>query len=131
MPHANAERTLAYQLISFIFIAMLLVFVASVLVTRVVYKNIILDSQLDKMKHLAHERIYLIDGILHKVESLANTSVNLLQDTEISSSSLEKHFRNVILDNRDVNSVSLVSLIPGNEQALLFYPHQHLVVRKE
>jgi len=129
--HANEERTLAYQLISFIFIAMLLVFVASVLVTRVVYKKIILDSQLDKMRHLVHERVYMMDGILHKVETLANTSVNLLQDNEISSSSLEKHFRNVVLDNRDVHSVTWVSLKPDNEQALLFYPYQHLVVRKE
>jgi len=129
--HANEERTLAYQLISFIFVAMLLVFIASVLASRVAYKNISLDSQLDKMKHMAHERVYMMDGILRKAEYLANTTVSLLQDPEISSSSLEKHFRNVVLDNRDINSITWVSLKPGNEQALLFYPYQHLVVRKE
>ncbi len=131
MLHANEERTLAYQLISFIFVAMLLVFIASVLASRVAYKNISLDSQLDKMKHMAHERVYMMDGILRKAEYLANTTVSLLQDPEISSSSLEKHFRNVVLDNRDINSITWVSLKPGNEQALLFYPYQHLVVRKE
>ena len=68
MAYKNEDRTLAYHLISFVFVFMLIIFLASILITRSLYHKIMLDNQLDNMRHLAHERIYLIDGILFRIE---------------------------------------------------------------
>jgi len=108
LSHNSEDRTLAYQLISFVFIAMLLVFFASVLVTRSIYKKIILDTQLDNMRHLAHERVYLLDGIMANVEALGRVSLDLMSNPQISSSTFEEHLKNVLLDNPTVHSICYV-----------------------
>lgn len=108
MPSSNEEHTFAYQLISFIFVAMLLVFFASTLVTRTLYKRIIQDSQLDNMRHLAHERVYLLDGIMENVEALARASLSLLSEDGVDGQTFFNHLQNIQIDNPSIHSVCFV-----------------------
>ncbi|MDD4277627.1 MAG: hypothetical protein PHT37_07060, partial [Candidatus Cloacimonetes bacterium] len=68
---------------------MLIIFVVSILVTRIFYSKIMLDIQFNNMKHLVHERIYLIDGILFKVESLAKMAGSVTTDYHLSEAEKE------------------------------------------
>jgi phosphoserine phosphatase RsbU/P len=125
LSHSSEDRTLAYQLISFVFIAMLLVFLASILVTRSIYKKIILDTQLDNMRHLAHERVYLLDGIMANVEALGRSSLNLMNESQISSNAFEAHLKNVLLDNQAVHSICYVQDPEAGGQPQIFYTVRH------
>ena len=104
----DEDRTLAYQLISFVFVAMLLVFFASILVTRMLYRQIILNSQLDNMRHLAHERVYLLDGIMSNVEALAQSSLNLYHGASISDQDFMDHLQHIHSDNPSIHSICFV-----------------------
>jgi phosphoserine phosphatase RsbU/P len=125
MQHSKVERTIAYQLISFIFSFMLVVFFISILLTRIVYSRVMLDSQLDNMRHLVHERIYLIDGILNKVESLAQTTRTLATDYDMSREELLPFLHIALREHAQIHSMCFAP--KGDEEAapLVIYTMRH------
>lgn len=128
---SSADRTLAYQIISFVFIAMLLVFFASILVTRILYKRIILDTQLDNMRHLVHERVYLLDGIMENVEALAQVSRNLISDPALNKEALLLHLKHTLIENPSIHSICFVQNPDSGGQPTLMYSEREQFAKRE
>ena len=119
------DRTLAYQLISFVFAFMLIIFLASILVTRAFYNRVIMDNQLDNMRHLAHERIHLIDSILFRVESFATMSRTAILNYGLSE---EQHFAflsETLMENPQVHSICLADRVYEGKEPRILYTMRH------
>ncbi len=131
MPIVKEERSLAYQLISFIFTALLLVFFASMMVTRILYSKIMLDNALDNMRHLVHERIYLIDGILTRVEALAGTAQNLITQYDMSDEEVEGFLRDILVENSQIHSICLADRVSSGASPRVLFSARHRFNKKE
>ena len=131
MPQIKEERSLAYQLISFIFSVMLVIFFGSIIVTRVLYSRVMLDSQLDNMRHLVHERIYLIDGILEKVEALARTSQDLATNHRLDSAEFDRYLQNLLTDNSQIHSICLADQFKSKAAPRVMYTLRHRFHKRE
>lgn len=107
MPQIKEEHSLTYQLISFIFSVMLVIFFCSILATRTIYSKVMFKSQLNNMRHLVHERIYLIDGIMDKVETLARTSQDLIVNYDLSPEEIERYLQTLLTENNQIHSICL------------------------
>lgn len=131
MAHRSEDRTIAYQLISFVFAFMLIIFLASILVTRSLYHDIMLDNQLDNMRHLAHERIYLIDGILFRVESIARISRSVFSDYSLTDAERAGYLREVLMENPQIHSICIADKATEGKPPLVMYTVQHKLTERE
>lgn len=110
---------------------MLIIFVVSILVTRIFYSKIMLDIQLNNMKHLVHERIYLIDGILFKVESLAKMAGSVTTDYHLSEAEKETMLRTLLLDNPQVHSICLADRAFAGVPPKVMYTVRHRFLKRD
>ena len=117
----KSTRTLSKQLITFVFIGMFLVFFASTLITRILYRNTLLNIQLDNMRHLAHEEVYQADGLLDKVMVIGRTALNIYNDERMDKASFERHLQHIIRDNACISSLCYTLLPESGERPWFFY----------
>ncbi|MDD3535951.1 MAG: SpoIIE family protein phosphatase [Candidatus Cloacimonetes bacterium] len=118
----SRSHSLAYQLISFVFVAMLLLFFGSTLLTRLIYKKIILDAQLQNMRHLAHERVHQLDGFMETVSTAAGISLELIYNQGVDHSAFEEHLRSTLISNPGIYSVCyLTHPEKGNKPVVYYY----------
>jgi sigma-B regulation protein RsbU (phosphoserine phosphatase) len=125
MLQKREDRTIAFQLISFVFAFMLIVFLASILVTRNMYHNIMLDNQLDNMRHLAHERIYLIDGILFRIEGFARIAKSAMTDYGLSEEDRESFLRELLMENPQIHSICIADSVQQGKQPRIMFTVRH------
>lgn len=125
MTQNKVSKTLAHQLISFVLTFMLIIFVISILATRMIYSKVMLDIQLANMQHLVHERIYLIDGILSKVESLAKMARSATTDYNLSDAQKETMLRTLLLDNPQIHSLCIADQAFKGVQPKVMYTVHH------
>lgn len=125
MAQNKKNKTLAYQLISFVLTFMLLILLVSILVTRMLYSRVMLDIQLNNMRHLVHERIYLIDGILNKVESLAEITRMMYPNENMSDAQREAMLRNLLLDNPQMHSLCIADQVFEGALPQVMYTQRH------
>ncbi|HQB97638.1 MAG TPA: hypothetical protein PKZ46_01800, partial [Candidatus Cloacimonadota bacterium] len=130
MPHRSEDRTIAYQLISFVFAFMLIIFLASILVTRSLYHDIMLDNQLDNMRHLAHERIYLIDGILFRVESIARISRSVFSDYSLTDDERAGFLREIMMENPQIHSICIADKATEGKPPLVMFTVRHKLTER-
>lgn len=130
MPPSKVDRTIAYQLISFIFTFMLIIFFVSIVVTRIMYSKVMLNIQLDNMRHLVHERVYLIDGILNKVESLSRTFQTLITDHDMKRAELLPLLQQTMRENPQIHSICVADNVFEDEQPLLIYMMRHRFIQR-
>ena len=62
MKQRQEKRGLAYQIIVFIFISLILVFAAFIGITRLLFSQIMMDNAKETVSHLANETIYQIEN---------------------------------------------------------------------
>lgn len=118
----NKSQSIAYQLISFVFVAMLLLFFGSFLVTRQIYKKIVLDFQLLNMRHLAHERVHQLDGFMETVSTAARISLDLIYNKGVDDKAFQEHLRNTLINNPGIHSICyLVYPEKGNKPTSFYY----------
>ena len=84
-----------------------------------------LDNQLDNMRHLVHERIYLIDGILSKVEALAKTSQDVMQNYNLSEEEIETFLKDLLTENPQIHSICLADNYNSGESPRVMYTLRH------
>ncbi|MDD3282225.1 MAG: SpoIIE family protein phosphatase [Candidatus Cloacimonetes bacterium] len=125
MAYKNEDRTLAYHLISFVFVFMLIIFLASILITRSLYHKIMLDNQLDNMRHLAHERIYLIDGILFRIEGFARVTRKVLSEHDITVEKKEIFLHDILLDNPQIHSICIAENLDKGIEPTIHFTLRH------
>lgn len=117
----DKSYSLAYQLISFVFVAMLLIFFASYLVTRIIYKKIILDTQLQNMRHLAHERVHQLDGFMETVSTAAKISLELIYNKGVNDSAFEEHLRSTLISNPGIYSICYLYHPEAGNKPISYY----------
>ncbi len=115
------DKTLAYQLITFVFVITLIAFVVITTFTQILLRRHISKTQLDNMKHLAHESIYLIDGILNHVEQNLHMLCIMLSDRRFSKEEIESVISEAIQHDNSVHSITLAENIPAHQSALVFF----------
>ncbi len=127
------ERTLAYQIITFIFIFLLIIFVASILITRVLFHRVMLDNAEDTLSHLAHETINQIDGRLEKVQTLSRSVLLLISQHSLAETEINSYFYELIADHPELVSISLAMQNPDGEsfRARMIYNERNTMVVKE
>ncbi len=131
MPNRKEYRTLAYQLIYFVFAFMLIIFLASILVTRAFYHRVMLNNQLDNMRHLAHERIHLIDGILFRVESFAGISLTAILNYDLSEEQRFNFLQDILMQNPQVHSICVADRVYEGKEPIILYTMRHRFLSRE
>ena len=131
MAQNKVNKSLAYQLISFVLTFMLIIFIVAIFVTRSIYSKVMLDIQLSNMQHLAHERIYLIDGILSKVEALAKIARSVAVDHDLSDTEKEIMLRSLLLDNPEVHSLCTAAKASDGVPPKVMYTIRHRFLQRE
>ncbi|MCB5262091.1 MAG: SpoIIE family protein phosphatase [Candidatus Cloacimonetes bacterium] len=131
MAQNKVNKSLAYQLISFVLTFMLIIFIVAIFVTRSIYSKVMLDIQLSNMQHLAHERIYLIDGILSKVEALAKIARSVAVDHDLSDTEKEIMLRSLLLDNPEVHSLCTAAKASDGVPPKVMYTIGHRFLQRE
>ncbi len=131
MAQNRVGKTLAYQLISFVLTFMLIIFVTSILLTRTFYSKVMLDVQLNNMRHLGHERIYLIDGILYNVESLAKLARSTMMINEMNDLQRESMLRTLLLDNSQIHSICMADKVFEGVPPKTMYTVRHRFLQRD
>lgn len=132
MQNKLQDRTLAYQIITFIFVFLLIIFIASILVTRFLFQRVMLDNAEENLSHLAHETINQIDGRLEKVQTLSRSVLLLISQKSLDDSELNTYFYNLINEHRELISITLASRIPDSDvfRARIIYNERNSMVVK-
>lgn len=91
MVNKHEDRTIAYQIITFIFISLFIIFSIYVGITRFLFSRIMTDNARESVSHLAHETISEIEGKFNRIEALGR-SVLELNNMHAMSEELLNHF---------------------------------------
>lgn len=94
---------------------------AAIVVTRNLYHNIMLENQLDNMRHLAHERVYLIDGILFRVEGFARMARSVMTDYGLSEQDQQDFLRQILMENPQIHSICIADNIKSDNKPTVMY----------
>jgi len=121
MQTRSEDRTLAYQIISYTFIFLLVIFIAAVLITRALFANITVRNSLQTMQHLAHEKVYHVEGRLIKVQTLAKTSLDFIRDFNPEPTALNEYLLNIISDNDEISSICMGFTEAHNESSIVHF----------
>jgi sigma-B regulation protein RsbU (phosphoserine phosphatase) len=107
MQSKREDRTIAYQIISFIFIYLIIIFGVSIGVTLFLFSHIMLDNARESTSHLANGTIAQIDGRLAKVEAIAKNVLELYSMNELSSERMDHYIHDLIYEHPEISSVNL------------------------
>lgn len=103
------DRTLAYQIITFIFVFLLIIFTSSILITRFLFHRVMLENAEENLSHLAHETINQIDGRLERVQTMARSMLLLISLKSLDDNKLNEHLYNMITEHQELISITLAS----------------------
>jgi len=107
MPINVQERSLAYQIITFIFIFLLVIFAISIFTTRILFRQVILDNSRELVTHLAHETINQIAGKLENMQILTRSVQEIAALRLLPEDELNTLIYNLISDNHDLVGVCI------------------------
>ncbi|MDD3532684.1 MAG: SpoIIE family protein phosphatase [Candidatus Cloacimonetes bacterium] len=131
MAQKKESKSLAYQLISFVFTFMLIIFAISIFISRSFYSKVMLEMQHNTLRHLVHERIYLIDGILFKVEALAKMARSVVADYNLNDSEKETMLRTLLLDNPELHSLCMADQAFDSVKPKVMYTVRHRFLQRD
>lgn len=104
----RSKQTLASQLVIFVLISMAIVFIGVGLVVQTRFRANLKNTQLENLKHLAHEKIYLLDGIIGNAEEHAWHVKNLILDYGFKGALLDKLICDVRDSDEHIHSVCFI-----------------------
>ncbi len=107
MPSKTEDRTIAYQIISFIFLNLMIIFSISITVTLFLFSNVMLDNARESTSHLANGTISKIDGKLEKVEAIATNVMELYSMDELDGSALDHYFHDLVYEHPELVSIGI------------------------
>lgn len=121
---SREDKTLAYQLITYVFVLTLVAFIVVTTLTQILFSGRISKSQLENMKHLAHERIYLIDGILSHVENSLEMMCFSLSALDLDNEELEGLISVAIKKDKHIHSIALAESHADHLSARVFFKEE-------
>lgn len=107
MPAKHEDRTIAFQIITFIFVFLFIIFSVYVGTTRLLFSRIMTDNAQESVGHLAHETINLIDGRFAKVEALSKAILDLRRMKSLSQDDLNRFMHSLIYEHHELESITL------------------------
>ena len=126
MHSKHVDRSLASQIITYIFVFMFLIFFVSIVTTFYMFSHIMQDNARESISRLASGTIALIDGRLDKVQTIAHNALELQMLKLISNSDFELYLHDLVMENPEISSinVSYNPLQPNIPDSKTIY-HQH------
>ncbi|MDY0152317.1 MAG: cache domain-containing protein, partial [Candidatus Cloacimonas sp.] len=126
----HEDRSLAYQIITYIFIFLFLIFFIYVGFTRILFSRIMLDTARETVSHVTNETVNKVDSALEKIQTLAESVMELKSLDVLTESELEAYLLDIIYEFPQLNSVCLAydpsdTEIPNAKT--LFFAHNQQV----
>ncbi|HQM04123.1 MAG TPA: phosphoserine phosphatase, partial [Candidatus Cloacimonas sp.] len=107
MKQRQEKRGLAYQIIVFIFISLILVFAAFIGITRILFSHIMMDNAKETVSHLANETIYQIENRLTKVLDISRTILILYHNNHFERKKLDSLLHDLVYEFETLEAVTI------------------------
>ncbi len=107
MANKHEDRTIAYQIITFIFLFLFIIFSVYVGITRFLFSRVMTDNARDSVSHLAHETIYEIDGKFGRVEALGKTILELNNMKALTEEEFNHYLFSIVYEYPEVECITL------------------------
>ena len=107
MKQRQEKRGLAYQIIVFIFISLILVFAAFIGITRILFSQIMMDNAKETVSHLANETIYQIENRLTKVLDISRTILILYHNNHFERKKLDSLLHDLVYEFETLEAVTI------------------------
>lgn len=101
------NSTLVSQLITFIFIFLVLIFLISYAVTRHFVGQVMLDHARRDIGHLALEKVQLIEKDLLRIETQGKNLRFLIMNSLLTNAELNEYIQHMFADNQQLKSVCI------------------------
>jgi phosphopantetheinyl transferase (holo-ACP synthase) len=103
----HEDRTIAFQIITFIFFFLFIIFSVYVGTTRLLFSRIMTDNAQESVGHLAHETINLIDGRFTKVEALSKALLDLRRMASLSEADYNSFMYSLIYEHHELECITI------------------------
>ncbi len=107
MAAKHEDRTIAFQIITFIFFFLFIIFSVYVGTTRLLFSRIMTDNAQESVGHLAHETINLIDGRFTKVEALSKALLDLRRMATLSEADFNSFMYSLIYEHHELECITI------------------------
>ncbi|MDD4309831.1 MAG: SpoIIE family protein phosphatase [Candidatus Cloacimonetes bacterium] len=134
MPTKNDDRTLANQIITFIFFYLAIIFITSIGSTFFIFSRIMLANSRDSISHLTTGTINEIDARLDKVSAIARDAYVLHTTKLLDENTLNSYIHGIINEYPEISSVCIAydpSLTKVPNARTLFQEHNEYLMRSE
>ncbi len=132
MVNKHEDRTIAYQIITFIFVFLFIIFSIYVGITRILFSRIMTDNARDSVGHLAHETISEIEGRFGKVEALGKSILELRKMQAMSDEQFNHYLFSIIYEYPEVECITIATdPTPENRpeaRAVFYHKNQEIVL---
>ncbi len=120
MKTRKKPKSIARQLISFMFIFMLLLFLLVILVVRQLLFNVMRSSEEMRIGNLTEANVQIIDKQLSDIMTLSKNIQSVINDGIYSPDEIEHHIHHLLIDNPQLVSVCLAYDSPSRAQTRTF-----------
>lgn len=126
MVNKHEDSTIAYQIITFIFIFLFIIFSIYVGITRILFSRIMTENAEESVGHLAHETINEIEGKFDKVEALGRSILELNNMQSMTEEQFNHYLFSTIYEYPEVECITI-----ARDPALLNMPAAKSVFYKQ
>ncbi len=98
------HRSLAYQIILFIFFFIFVILLTSILITGLLMSRVMLKNAEVNVEYLANQNIYQIENRLNKIQTHAKDISSLLQADNVSTNVIEHVIKSILDSNPEIEA---------------------------
>jgi len=119
-------RSLAYQIIMFIFIFLVLIFSIFIGITRFLFSNIMMNNAQDTVSHIANEAIYQIEGRLTKIVDISRTVSILYHSEQYNSKKVNSLLHDLVyeFDTLEAITIAYAPNYSGNSRTIYHFQNK-------
>ena len=126
MLNKHEDRTIAYQIISFIFLSLMVIFGVSIGITIFMFSRIMLDNARDSTSHLAEGTIAQIEARLDKVVAISTNVIELNSMDALSTDTMNHYLHEIVFEHPEISSICFAYLpSPEGVPNYRTISHQH------
>lgn len=117
MHNKKEDRTIAYQIISFIFVYLLLIFAISISVSFSLFSRVMLKNSRESISHLANETITQIDSRLDKIEAISTDIMKLYYMEALDKEAFNEFLHEIVYEHHEIVAIN-ISMNPELDKAV-------------
>lgn len=104
-----SHKSLAYQIIAFIFGFIIVIMLGSIILTRWLMSDVMQKNAAESMEYLANQNIFQLEAKLKKVQAHANDLASLIKTPGITLPVVEQFVFTIAKTNPEIESICLAS----------------------